>query len=52
MDKAPQISERFEVQAVPTLLITRAGEVLGQRTRAAPVAGLRMWLDDTMPTAP
>ncbi|MCI4674487.1 thioredoxin [Candidatus Mycolicibacterium alkanivorans] len=50
VDKAPQISQRFEVQAVPTLLITRDGEVLARRAGAAPVAALRMWVDDTLPS--
>jgi thioredoxin 2 len=49
VDKAPQISQRFEVQAVPTLLITRDGKVLARRAGAAPVAALRMWVDDTLP---
>lgn len=50
VDSAPQTSQRFGVQAVPTLLITRSGEVLDRRAGAAPVAALRMWLDDTLPT--
>ena len=49
VDKAPQISHRFDVQAVPTLLITRGGTVLARRAGAAPVAALRMWVDDTLP---
>jgi thioredoxin 2 len=49
VDKAPQISQRFEVQAVPTLLITKDGKVLARRAGAAPVAALRMWVDDTLP---
>jgi thioredoxin 2 len=49
VDKAPQISQRFEVQAVPTLLITQDGKVLARRAGAAPVAALRMWVDDTLP---
>ena len=49
VDKAPQISQRFEVQAVPTLLITSEGNVLARRAGAAPVAALRMWVDDTLP---
>ena len=48
VDKAPQISQRFEVQAVPTLLITKNGEILARRAGAAPVAALRMWVDDTL----
>lgn len=49
VDTAPQTSQRFGVQAVPTLLITRSGQVLDRRAGAAPVAALRMWLDDTLP---
>ena len=49
VDNAPQTSQRFGVQAVPTLLITRGGEVLDRRAGAAPVAALRMWLDATLP---
>jgi thioredoxin 2 len=49
VDKAPQISQRFEVQAVPTLLITQDGKVLARRAGAAPVTALRMWVDDTLP---
>jgi thioredoxin 2 len=48
VDKAPQTSQRFEVQAVPTLLITKNGNVLARRAGAAPVAALRMWVDDTL----
>lgn len=49
IDTAPQIAQRFEVQAVPTLLITQDGNVLARRAGAAPVAALRMWVDDTLP---
>ena len=49
VDNAPQVSNRFAVQAVPTLLITKSGEVLDRRAGAAPVAALRTWLDDTLP---
>lgn len=50
VDTAPQISTRFDVKAVPTLLITKAGEVLSRQAGALPLNGLRMWLDDTLPT--
>ncbi|MCX2928994.1 thioredoxin [Mycobacterium sp. CVI_P3] len=48
VDNAPQISHRFEVQAVPTLLITQRGKVLARRAGAAPVAALRAWVDGTL----
>jgi thioredoxin 2 len=51
VDKAPQTSQRLGVQSVPTLLITRGGQILSRRTGAAPVAALRMWLDDTLPAS-
>lgn len=49
VDTAPQTSQRFGVQAVPTLMIVRQGTVLDRRAGAAPVAALRTWLDETLP---
>ncbi|WP_101951022.1 thioredoxin [Mycobacterium sp. 3519A] len=48
VDKAPAISQRFGVQAVPTLLLLDRGQVLGRQAGAAPVAALRKWLDQTL----
>lgn len=48
VDKAPQTSSRLEVQAVPTLLITRSGKILARRAGAAPVAALRAWLEESL----
>lgn len=48
VDEAPQTSQRLEVQAVPTLLITRGGKILSRRAGAAPVAALRAWLDESL----
>lgn len=45
VDKAPGLSQRFEVKAVPTLLVLRDGEVLASQAGAAPVTVLRDWLD-------
>jgi thioredoxin 2 len=50
VDKAPAISQRFEVQAVPTLLLLDHGQVLGRQAGAAPVAVLRNWLDQAVST--
>ena len=49
VDVAPQTSQRFGVQAVPTLMIMRGSEVLSRQAGAAPVAALRTWLDQTLP---
>jgi thioredoxin 2 len=48
VDKAPAISQRFAVQAVPTLLLLDHGQVRGRQAGAAPVAALRNWLDQAL----
>ncbi|CAN3128638.1 thioredoxin [Mycobacterium sp. smrl_JER01] len=48
VDKAPAISQRFEVQAVPTLLVLDHGHVLGRQSGAGPVVTLRKWLDHAL----
>lgn len=48
VDKAPATSQRFTVQAVPTLLLLDHGQVLGRQSGAGPVAMLRNWLDDAL----
>jgi thioredoxin 2 len=50
VDKAPAISQRFTVRAVPTLLVLDNGQVLGRQSGAAPVAALRNWLDQALST--
>src|SRR6185312_7677940 len=48
VDKAPAISQRFTVQAVPTLLLLDHGQILARQAGAAPVAALRTWLDQAL----
>lgn len=48
VDRAPRLSSRFAVQAVPTLMIMDHGEVIARQAGAAPVAVLRRWFDDAM----
>jgi len=48
VDQAPKLSERFSVQAVPTLLVMRGGEVIARQAGAAPAAALRRWVDDAL----
>jgi thioredoxin 2 len=48
VDKAPGISQRFAVQAVPTLLLLDQGKVLARQSGAAPVAALRNWIDQAL----
>jgi len=49
LDNSPRLQQRFGVQAIPTLLIMRDGQVTGQRVGAAPVADLRAWVEQAVP---
>jgi len=49
VDNSPRIQQRFGVQAIPTLLIMRDGEVSSRRAGAAPAADLRAWIEQSLP---
>ena len=51
VDVSPQISQRFEAQAIPTLLVLRGGRVAARQTGAAPLPALRAWVDNALATA-
>ena len=44
VDEAPKLSGRFAVQAVPTLLVMRGGQVVDRQAGAAPARVLREWV--------
>ena len=48
VDASPQTSQRFEVRAVPTLMVLRNGQVLARQAGAAPGPALRSWLDGVL----
>jgi thioredoxin 2 len=48
VDQAPRLSQRFEVRAVPTLMVWRDGELLARQPGAAPEPALRTWLDQAL----
>jgi thioredoxin 2 len=50
VDDTPRLSQRFSVQAVPTLLVMRGGQVVARQAGAAPAAALRTWLDKSLAT--
>src|ERR1700687_540629 len=52
VDKAPAISQRFEVRAVPTLLLMNHGQVIARQAGAAPRTALRRWLDQALSEPP
>lgn len=48
VDTAPALSQRFQVQAVPTLLLMDRGRILARKSGAAPVTALRSWIDEAL----
>jgi thioredoxin 2 len=44
-DVSPYVSQRFDVQAIPTLILLNRGQVMGTQVGAAPEPALRSWLD-------
>ena len=52
VDRSPRLSERFAVQAVPTLLLLRDGQVAHRQAGAAPAPALRSWLDGALAADP
>jgi thioredoxin 2 len=46
VDASPELSTRFEIQAVPTLVIMRDAKTVARRSGASPVATLRDWVQD------
>jgi thioredoxin 2 len=48
VDDNPVISQRFGVQAVPTLLVLDRGRVIAQQAGAAPTQILRRWVNDAL----
>jgi thioredoxin 2 len=50
VDEAPKLQQRFGVQAIPTLMLLRDGQVAARQTGAAPAAALRTWLEQALAT--
>jgi thioredoxin 2 len=45
VDEAPDVSRRFAVQGIPTLVLTHNGDVVARQVGAAPESKLREWLE-------
>ncbi|HEY2562123.1 MAG TPA: thioredoxin [Acidimicrobiales bacterium] len=52
VDQAPQLSSRFTVHAIPTLMLVDGGKVVSRRTGAAPGRVLGQWVDDEFELEP
>jgi thioredoxin 2 len=48
VDRSPRLSGRFEVQAIPTLMIIDGSQVLAKQAGAASAEALRSWLDGVL----
>ena len=48
IDEAPQLAQRFDVHAVPALLILRKGEVAAKQAGALPLPALRTWVEHAL----
>jgi thioredoxin 2 len=48
VDKNPGLSRRFDVQAIPTLMVVIDGKVAARQAGAAPAEVLRTWLDGAL----
>ena len=50
VDESPKLQQRFGVQAIPTLIVLRDGQVASRQAGAAPAPALRAWLGQTLQT--
>ncbi len=48
VDEQPEISERFEVASIPTLLLFKNGKVIANRVGATTKENLREWINSSM----
>ena len=48
VDDSPKLQQRFNVMAIPTLMVLRHGQVAAQRAGAVPAASLRTWVEEVL----
>lgn len=48
VDEQPELSEKFEVSSIPTLLLFKNGKVIANRVGAASKEALREWINSSM----
>ncbi|HTW20784.1 MAG TPA: thioredoxin [Mycobacteriales bacterium] len=48
VDSSPSVAQRFEVQAVPTLLVLKDGNAVGRQAGAASAQALEAWVERTL----
>ena len=50
VDESPNLSRRFDAQAIPALVLLDGGKVIARQVGAAPAPALRAWLTQTLPS--
>ena len=48
VDESLKLQQRFGVQAIPTLMVLRDGQVAARRSGAAPASDLRAWVESAI----
>jgi thioredoxin 2 len=48
VDDSPKLQQRFGVQAIPTLMVLRKGQVVARQAGAMPAAALRAWVEEAI----
>ncbi len=48
VDEQPELSEKFEVSSIPTLLLFKNGKMIANRVGAASKESLREWINSSM----
>jgi thioredoxin 2 len=48
VDAAPRLSQRYEVQSIPTLLVVENGQVVSRKIGALPAPALRSWVEQVI----
>ncbi len=48
VDESPRLQQRFGIQAIPTLMVMRGGQVIARQAGAAPASALRSWLEQAL----
>ena len=48
VDEQPELSERFEVASIPTLLLFKNGNVIANRVGAATKESLKEWINSSI----
>jgi thioredoxin 2 len=48
VDDSPKLQQRFSVQAIPTLMVLRRGQVAVRRAGAVPASDLRAWVEEAI----